>query len=294
VLGTNEQSAIARLRFNNWGLRDRALLFLLEAGRRDFAAFEGYTAAAARPGHAGVDPDLAEAAGPTHTAAELLATNESQVGAAEISLGSAYFIGGLDRAAGLSTAPTACSTPPGASASPHASTRKPRCATALPFTCAPSSTAASITQSRRILPWPAGCGWDRSTASSAIGSPRRGAFYAGGGGSVRGFGFQGWARASPSPTRNFDPAEDDPEEVPTTLSLPVGGRSLTEFAVEGPLPFGNYGVVAFVDAGSVSDAGISDLRRLPRGRRRRRALYTNSARSGSTSPRRSAGAKASR
>ena len=43
VLGTNEQSAGARLRFNNWNLRDQALLLQLDAGRRDFAAFEGYT-----------------------------------------------------------------------------------------------------------------------------------------------------------------------------------------------------------------------------------------------------------
>ncbi|HZG45544.1 MAG TPA: BamA/TamA family outer membrane protein, partial [Allosphingosinicella sp.] len=64
--------------------------------------------------------------------------------------------------------------------------------------------------------------------------------------------FQGLGPRITVPNPAFDPAEDDPEEVPTTLSLPVGGRSLTEFAIEGRYRFGNYGVVAFVDAGSVS------------------------------------------
>jgi outer membrane protein assembly factor BamA len=77
--------------------------------------------------------------------------------------------------------------------------------------------------------------------------------YAGGGGSVRGFGFQRLGPRINVPNPNFDPAEDDPEDVPPTLSLPVGGRSLTELAIEGRYRFGNYGVVAFIDGGSVSD-----------------------------------------
>ena len=36
--------------------------------------------------------------------------------------------------------------------------------------------------------------------------------------------------------------------------MPIGGRSLAEFAVEGRYRFGNYGVVAFVDAGQVYEA----------------------------------------
>jgi translocation and assembly module TamA len=94
VLGTNEQSVIARLRFNNWGLRDRALLFLLEAGRRDFAAFEGYTARLLGLVTRESTP-IWQKRWTYAYGAELLATNESQVGAPRISLGSAYFIGGL-------------------------------------------------------------------------------------------------------------------------------------------------------------------------------------------------------
>lgn len=62
-------------------------------------------------------------------------------------------------------------------------------------------------------------------------------FYSGGGGSVRGYGYQ---RIGP-----LD-ADDDP----------IGGRSLAEFSLEArirlPVFGGNFGVVPFVDAGAVS------------------------------------------
>ncbi|KFG90410.1 Membrane protein precursor [Sphingobium herbicidovorans NBRC 16415] len=68
--------------------------------------------------------------------------------------------------------------------------------------------------------------------------------YAGGGGSVRGFGYQ----------------ELGPKDVNDD---PIGGRSVNEFAVEGRYRFGNYGVVAFVDAGQVYESSVprfSDIR----------------------------------
>jgi translocation and assembly module TamA len=62
-------------------------------------------------------------------------------------------------------------------------------------------------------------------------------YYGGGGGSVRGFGYQ---RLGPK-----DPNGD-----------PIGGRSTNEAAVEARYRFGNYGVVAFVDAGQVYESSI--------------------------------------
>lgn len=62
-------------------------------------------------------------------------------------------------------------------------------------------------------------------------------FYGGGGGSVRGFGYQ---RLGP-----FDPNND-----------PIGGRSLNEFALEGRYRFGNFGVVGFVDAGQAYESSM--------------------------------------
>ena len=70
-------------------------------------------------------------------------------------------------------------------------------------------------------------------------------FYAGGGGSVRGYGYQ---RLGPR-----DPVFDDP----------IGGRSLAEFALEARVRVGNFGIVPFVDAGNIYTSplpGIDDLR----------------------------------
>lgn len=56
-------------------------------------------------------------------------------------------------------------------------------------------------------------------------------YYGGGGGSVRGYGYQ---RLGP-----FDPQGN-----------PVGGRSLNEFSIEARYRFGNFGIVPFFDAGN--------------------------------------------
>ena len=69
-------------------------------------------------------------------------------------------------------------------------------------------------------------------------------YYGGGGGSVRGYGYQ---RLGP-----LDPNGD-----------PVGGRSLNEFALEARYRFGNFGVVPFVDAGNSYESSFptgSDLK----------------------------------
>jgi translocation and assembly module TamA len=63
-------------------------------------------------------------------------------------------------------------------------------------------------------------------------------FYAGGGGSVRGYGFQ---RLGPR-----DPVFDDP----------IGGRSLTEFAVEARIRWRNWGIVPFFDGGNISTSSL--------------------------------------
>jgi translocation and assembly module TamA len=66
-------------------------------------------------------------------------------------------------------------------------------------------------------------------------------FYSGGGGSVRGYGFQ---RLGPR-----DPVFDDP----------IGGRSLAEFALEARIRVGNFGIVPFVDAGNIYTSPLPDI-----------------------------------
>lgn len=79
----------------------------------------------------------------------------------------------------------------------------------------------------------------------AIAPSRR--FYAGGGGSVRGYGYQ---EIGPR-----DPNND-----------PIGGRSLTEFSVEGRIKaFGNFGVVPFFDAGNIYTSVMPSFKNLQYG-----------------------------
>lgn len=74
--------------------------------------------------------------------------------------------------------------------------------------------------------------------SSRIAPSRR--FYAGGGGSVRGYGYQ----------------DIGPRDVNND---PIGGKSLSEFSLEARVRFGNFGVVPFVDAGNISTAFLPEF-----------------------------------
>ncbi|WP_380788622.1 BamA/TamA family outer membrane protein [Sphingomonas sp. R86521] len=80
--------------------------------------------------------------------------------------------------------------------------------------------------------------------------------YGGGGGSVRGYGYQ---RLGP-----FDPNGD-----------PVGGRSLNEFALEARYRFGDFGIVPFVDAGNSYESSTPNLSALKIGAGIGGRFYTN-------------------
>ncbi|EQB06291.1 autotransporter assembly complex protein TamA [Sphingobium baderi] len=69
-------------------------------------------------------------------------------------------------------------------------------------------------------------------------------FYAGGGASVRGYGYQ---KIGP----RYGPDDD-----------PVGGKSLAEFSLEARVRFGNFGVVPFIDAGNISTSFVPRFRDL--------------------------------
>jgi translocation and assembly module TamA len=89
-------------------------------------------------------------------------------------------------------------------------------------------------------------------------SPSR-RYYGGGGGSVRGYGFQ---RLGPfEPVSSLVPNEDG--EIDIGDLRPVGGRSINEFAIEARYRFGNFGIVPFIDAGNAYESTFpkaSDLR----------------------------------
>ncbi len=74
----------------------------------------------------------------------------------------------------------------------------------------------------------------------AVAPSRR--FYAGGGGSVRGYGFQ----------------DIGPRDVNND---PIGGRSLAEFSLEARVKaFGNFGVVPFLDGGNISTGTLPGVK----------------------------------
>jgi len=75
--------------------------------------------------------------------------------------------------------------------------------------------------------------------------------YGGGGGSVRGYGFQ---RLGPFEPQRFELDEDG--ELQEIERRPLGGRSLNEFALEARYRFGNFGIVPFIDAGNSYEGTI--------------------------------------
>jgi translocation and assembly module TamA len=233
IAGTNEQNLSVRFRRNNWGKRDRALLLQFDIGRRDFEAFQGYTTRLygliSRESTPIWQKRWTYAYG-----AEVLATNENRNGTAKISLSDAYFIGGLIGQIGYDRSNSLLDPTRGfrllARVNPEASLRN-----------GAKFYVRNLIEGSVYYPF----GEDfviagRARFGSIFGiarddlAPSR-RLYAGGGGSVRGFGFQ----------------ELGPRDA---ANVPLGGRSLTEFAVEGRYRFGNYGIVAFVDAGQVYEA----------------------------------------
>ena len=81
-------------------------------------------------------------------------------------------------------------------------------------------------------------------------------YYGGGGGSVRGYGYQ---RLGP-----LDPQGN-----------PIGGRSLNEFSLEARYRFGNFGIVPFLDGGQAYESSIPKFSGLQYGAGIGGRIYTN-------------------
>ncbi|MGE0180080.1 MAG: autotransporter assembly complex family protein [Sphingomonas sp.] len=250
IAGTAEQSAIFRFRRNNWGQRDRALLFQFEVGQRDYEAFQGYTTRLQGLISRESTP-IWQKVWTYSYGAELIATNESRTGTARISLSDAYFIGGLIGQVGYDRSNSLLDPTRGfrlmARVNPEASLRDG--ADFYVRNLIDGSVYFPFGEDF-VLAGRARFGSITGIARDDLAPSRR--FYAGGGGSVRGFGFQELGPREILPNPDFDP--QDPDAAPPTIAVPLGGRGLAEFAIEGRYRFGNYGVVAFVDAGQVYES----------------------------------------
>lgn len=244
VAGTQEQGVSGTFRRSNAGKRDRTFQTGLTLNHQNYDAYEAFTA--------GLNISWARQSTPifqkrwTYSyGAEIILTNEKTTidPATAATDRLTYFIGSLPLQLGYDRTNDLLNPVRGLRAnlrlSPEASLRgslSPYARATFDLSGYYPVTDALVIAARTRLGTISGAARDDIAPSRRV--------YAGGGGSVRGFGYQ----------------ELGPKDVNDD---PVGGRSVNEFAVEGRYRFGNYGVVAFVDAGQVYESAIpkfSDIR----------------------------------
>jgi translocation and assembly module TamA len=243
VLGTQEQGLGATLRRSNAGQRDRTFELVTEATRSNYNAFEAITGRVA----VRVSYDSTPIWQKKFTyayGAQLIATREDDY---DFTLGERkndfYTIFGLTGQVGMDRTDslldptkgfriTTLIQPEGSLAGKFSPYARNQIDVSGYYPVTDSIVIAGRVRVGSIL----------GAARERLAPSRR--FYAGGGGSVRGFGYQ---ELGPK-----DPNND-----------PIGGRSLAEAAFETRYRFGNFGVVGFVDAGQVyrsSAPTFQDLR----------------------------------
>jgi translocation and assembly module TamA len=272
IAGTQEQLLRVRLRRNNWRKRDRSIFLQAEAGRRDLPAFKGYTtrilAQAARESTPIWQKVWTYALG-----AEVIATNEAQTGFPKLSIADAFFLAGVSGQVGYDRSNSLLDPTKGfrlkAFVNPETSLREP----GQPYIRNILDGSVYYPAAENIvIAGRARVGSIYGAELNELAPSRR--LYAGGGGSVRGFGFQELGPKVEVANPKFDPTDPDEKDDPT-IFIPTGGRSLVEFAAEARYRFGNYGVVGFVDAGQVYESQTPRLNDMRFGVGVGGRLYTN-------------------
>ncbi|MCP3730874.1 BamA/TamA family outer membrane protein [Sphingomonas sp. MG17] len=239
VAGTQEQGASATFRRSNAGKRDRTLQIFASALRSDVEAFTSLTGTlGARISYDSTpiwQKPLTYSFG-----IELVGTREDRYdfarGARERGN---YFIGALPLFAGWDKSDDLLNPTRGfrvkANLSPETSVR----GAVRPYARAMAEGTAYYPVSDSIvIAGRARFGTIQGIGRDLLAPSRR--YYAGGGGSVRGFGYQELGPRSPD-------------------GKPVGGRSFNEFAIEARYRFGNFGIVPFIDAGQVYESKIPQM-----------------------------------
>ena len=239
IAGTGEQGASVTFRRSNAGKRDRTFQAIAEARRSDYEAFEALTARlSARLSYDSTPiwrKPFTWAAG-----AEILGTVEE---AYDFDAGERrkrkYLIGGLIGEVGIDRSNSLLNPTEGFRANllaqPEASLSdsvRPYFRSQLDASAYYPATDSLVVAGRARL------GTTLGIERNELAPSRR--FYAGGGGSVRGFGYQQLGPRAPD-------------------GRPMGGLSVFEAAAEARYRFGDYGAVAFVDAGQVYDERIPEF-----------------------------------
>ena len=244
IAGTQEQGASGTFRRSNAGKRDKTFQAGVTLNHQNYDAYEAYTAGL-NIGWSRQSTPIFQKRWTYSYGAEVLLTNEQVVvdPATADKTRRTYFIGGLPVQLGYDRSNDLLNPTRGFRANLRAEPEGSLQGSFSPYLRAtfdltgyyPLSDSLVIAARTRV-------GTISGVNRDDVAPSRR--IYAGGGGSVRGYGYQ---ELGPKDANND----------------PIGGRSVNEFAVEGRYRFGDYGVVAFVDAGQVYESSMpqfSDIR----------------------------------
>jgi translocation and assembly module TamA len=236
VAGTREQLAAASFRRANFKKRDHTLSAQLSASHSNLRAFDARTLSIS----AGLEREstvIWQKRWTWRVGVETLATDERDIIAGgTVARRRTYFIGSLPLFAGYDRSDSLLDPTKGfrlsARVSPEVSFRN---GNALYVRAQVDGSIYRAVGGRTVLAGRVRAGTITGAGSLDIAPSRR--FYAGGGSSVRGYGFQ-----------NIGPID--------AFDDPVGGRSLAEFALEARVRFGAFAVVPFVDGGNIYDSAL--------------------------------------
>ncbi len=255
VAGTQEQGLGVSFKRNNAGRRDRVVTLLAQASHSDFNAFEAFTGTLAG-NIAYVSTPIWQKRFTYAYGFELVGTNEQDY---NFALGErdrqTFFIGALPGQVGFDTSDDLLNPTRGYRALVRVSPEVSLGRGTNPYArvLLEGSTYYPIGDSL-VLAGRVRVGTIQGIDRQSLAPSRR--YYGGGGGSVRGFGFQ---ELGPK-----DPNND-----------PIGGRSLNEAAFEARYRFGNFGIVPFVDIGQVYESTVPDFSSLRAGVGIGGRFYTN-------------------
>lgn len=255
IAGTQEQGASATFRRSNAGQRDRTFQIVASALRSDVEAFTGLTGTlAARVSYDSTpiwQKKLTYAYG-----VELVGTSEDRFDLTKgVRERGTYFIAALPLFAGWDQSDDLLNPTRGwrvkLNLSPETSVR----GAVRPYGRAMvEGTAYYPVTDSIVIAGRARFGTIQGIDRNDLAPSRR--YYAGGGGSVRGFGYQELGPRAPD-------------------GKPIGGRSFNEFAIEARYRFGNFGIVPFIDAGQVYEESMPQLSNIRFGAGIGGRFYTN-------------------
>lgn len=258
IAGTQQQSVAATFRRSNAGKRDRTFQTSATISRQRFDAYNAETATLAASMSRQSTP-IWQKKWTYSIGTELTATRETPFDPTDLTRPrSTYFIAALPLQIGYDRSNSLLDPTKGfrvsGQVSPEAQKQSGGGFDTYVRMLAETSGYYPVMGKTLVLAARARVGSIVGAARDDIAPSRR--LYSGGGGSVRGFGYQ-----------QLGPKDDNND--------PIGGRSLTEFAVEARYRFGNYGIVPFFDAGRVGTSSTPSIRGMRYGVGIGARYYTN-------------------